>query len=292
LTRSFRLLVNPAASSGRAIESVHPVRDELARMGVRHVCVLTESLDHARAEAAAARERGECVIALGGDGLVGAVAGALRGSTSALALVPSGRGNDFARKLGLPRDPRAAVRLAVEGEERLVDTGEVNGAPFVGIASVGVDSATQAYVERARLVRGRLVYLMAAVRAVAAWRHATFSVTVDGRRHEVTGYSVGVANSGIYGGGMRLVPHADIEDGRLDVITIARFPKLAFFPVFLTVFRGGHVRAPAVSFERGQRVEVGADRSFAVYADGELIAWLPAVVTIHPRSLRVIAPAP
>jgi YegS/Rv2252/BmrU family lipid kinase len=283
-------MVNPAAAWGRALRSLASVEAELRRLGAAYAVVRTESLEHARSEARAAAESGEAVIALGGDGLVGAVAGGLRGTESPLAVVPSGRGNDFARKLGIPRDAVRAARLAVEGTERVVDMGTVDGTPFVGIASVGVDSDTQAHVDGALGHGGRLVYLLAALRALMSWEHARFTVRVDGVSHSFSGYSVSVANSGVYGGGMRLVPHADLEDGQLDVITIAAFPKALFVPLFLTVFRGGHVRAPAVRFLAGGRVEVEADRPFAVYADGERVGALPATVEVSPRCLRVIAP--
>ena len=283
-------MVNPAAAWGRAVDELAPVEAELRRLGAAYAVVRTESLEHARSEARAAAEAGEVVIAVGGDGLVGATAGALLDRRGALALVPAGRGNDFARKLGVPRDSTRAARLAVQGPERILDMGTVDGRPFVGIASVGVDSDTQAHVGTALGHGGRLVYLVAALRALASWRHARFSVTVDGARRSFTGYSVSVANSGVYGGGMRLVPHADLEDGRLDVITIGAFPKALFVPLFLTVFRGGHVRARAVRFDSGRRVELDADRPFMIYADGEPVGALPATVEVRPRCLRVIAP--
>ena len=115
-------------------------------------------------------------------------------------------------------------------------------------------------------------------------------MTVDGEARDIAGYSVSVANSPRYGGGMRLVPHADIADGRLDVITIERFPKLGFLRVFPRVFRGGHVGHPAVHFFKGHTVELRADRPFVVWADGEPIARLPATVGVLPRCLRVVAP--
>lgn len=287
----LRVLVNPNAGRGRGLAPLASVRAELRRLGAEHVVVSTQSLAHAREEARAAAEREETVVAVGGDGFCGALAAELAGTPSALAFVPSGRGNDFARKLGVPKETVAAARLAVQGTVRSVDMGVANGTPFLGIASVGVDSDTQRYVESMRLVQGELVYFLAAVRAVARWRSARFTVTVDGRRSELSGYSVSVANSGIYGGGMRLVPHAEIDDGRLDAITIADYSKLRFFALFLTVFRGGHVNASPISFQSGVEVVVSADRPFVVYADGEPITDLPVTVRVLPATLRVVAPA-
>lgn len=291
MTRSLALLPNRAAGGGRAERTTPEVVAELNRLGVPHRTLHVSSLAEARTAAAHAGAAGETVVAIGGDGLVGPVAGALRGAPGALAIVPAGRGNDLARVLGIPRETVAATRLAVEGTERLLDVGEVNGSPFMGIASLGFDSDANRLANEARLVRGKLVYLYAALRALAAWRPATFEVTVDGLRHPLTGFSVVVANSKAYGGGMMIVPHARLDDGRLDVLMIAEKSKLAFLRDVPKVFRGTHVDDPAALFLRGERVEVTADRPFTVYADGDPIGELPASITVSRRAVRVMAPA-
>ena len=121
-------------------------------------------------------------MALGGDGLLRPLAGVLKGRDTGLALVPCGRGNDLARVLGVPDDPTAAARLAVEGEERLLDVADVDGTPFMGIASFGFDSEANRIANEARLIKGDAVYLYAALRALAAWKPARF--TIDGGRRE------------------------------------------------------------------------------------------------------------
>ena len=139
-------------------------------------------------------------------------------------------------------------------------------------------------------MRGQLVYLYATLRALAGWRHAGFQVEVDGRHQALTGYSVAVANSGLFGGGMRLVPHASLDDGLLDVFTSARASKLRFLRDLPKVFKGSHLDSPHAHLFRGQAVEVHADRPFDVYADGDPIGPLPATIRVQPGALRVIAP--
>lgn len=291
MTRRFALIVNPRAGGGRARRALPEVCRELELLGAAHRVVEPASLDEAHAAAAGAAGAGETVTALGGDGLVGPIAGTLRGSDAALAIVPAGRGNDLARVLGIPRDPRAAARLAVEGEERRIDVAEVNGRPFVGIASLGIDSDANRIANETRLVSGDLVYLYAGLRALAGWRAATFSVRIDGQDHEMTGYSVAVANSKAYGGGMWLVPHARLDDGRLDVLMVSEQSKLKSLRDLVKVFKGAHTRNPLYRFSTGERIEVRADRPFVVYADGDPIAELPATFAIARRALRLIAPA-
>jgi YegS/Rv2252/BmrU family lipid kinase len=290
VSRRLALVPNPAAGGGRAERIVPEVMSELDVMGADCRVIAASTLSDAREQAGRAAAAGEGVLAIGGDGLVGPIAGAMRGAAGALTIVPAGRGNDYARVLRIPREPRAAARLALEGEERMLDVGEVNGVPFVGIASLGFDSEANRIANETRIVRGNLVYLYAALRALAAWRHARFEVTVDGERHEMTGYSVAVANSKAYGGGMFVVPHAKLDDGRLDVMLAGATSKLAFIRHIPRLFRGTHVEDPAVTFLRGERVEVTADRPFTVYADGDPVAELPAMVTVARRSLRMMCP--
>jgi len=288
--RRLALFFNPAAAGGRAARALPQVRDELDRLRVEQRVVDTRSLDHARDEAAAAASAGETVVAVGGDGLVGSLAGAVAAKDAALGIVPAGRGNDFARVLAIPRDPRLAARLVVEGEERRVDVADVNGRAFVGIASVGFDSDANRIANQTKVVRGDLVYLYAALRALAGWRHATFEVVVDGERHTVTGYSVAVANSKAYGGGMFLVPHAELDDGRLDVMLTRAHSKLHWLSSVPKVFRGAHVDDPNLRWLSGSVVELSADRPFTVYADGDPIAELPVTIGVSKQALRVIAP--
>src|SRR5207245_1309255 len=174
-----------------------------------------------------------------------------------------------------PTEPAAAARGAVEGEERAIDVAEVNGISYVGIASCGFDSEANRLANEAKLIRGNLVYVYAALRALAAWKHATFEVSVDGERHTVKGYSVAVANSKAYGGGMYLVPHAELDDGLLDVLLSAESSKLHFLRGLPKVFNGSHVDDPNLSFLRGREIEISADRPFTVYADGDPVADLP-----------------
>jgi YegS/Rv2252/BmrU family lipid kinase len=263
---------------------------ELDRLGAPHRTVTTRSIEHAGEEAERARDNGETVAAVGGDGLLRPIAGVLKGTGSAVALVPSGRGNDLARVLGIPRDPARAARLAVEGAERALDVASVDGTPYLGIASFGFDSDANRIANQAKLVKGDAVYLYAALRALAAWKPARFEVTVDGARHTATGYSVAVGNSRSFGGGMLLLPHAELDDGKLDVLLVKEASKLAYLRGLAKVFKGNHLDSPHVELLKGEVIEVSSDRPFVIYADGDPIGATPATMRVEPGALMVIGP--
>jgi YegS/Rv2252/BmrU family lipid kinase len=291
VSRRFALLVNPASGGGRALEALPQVHATLDALGAEHRTVTTRSIDHAYQEATKAAAAAETVVALGGDGLLRPLAGALKGSGSALAIVPCGRGNDLARVLGIPDEPGEAARLAVQGEERLLDVANVEGTPYMGIASFGFDSDANRIANEAKRIKGNAVYVYAALRAIASWKPASFTVTVDGERRDYTGYTVAVGNSKVYGGGMFILPMAELDDGKLDVVICKQIGRLRFLRDLPKVFKGTHVSLPYTEFLRGEEIEVSSSRPFVIYADGDPIGATPAILRVERRCLRVVGPA-
>src|SRR3984893_8618297 len=293
-------IVTPAAGGGRAGRVAPETQRTLREHGLGVRRVDTRDLDDARTLASEAAHAGETVVALGGDGMIGAVADALRAVPGAvLGVLPGGRGNDLARVLGVSDDLRAACATIAEGIPRAIDMGEVTpalpdalGQAFVGIASVGFDSdANRIANEAPSRLRG-LVYAYGALRALWSWRQARFEIELDppGERHAFTGYSVAAANSKAYGGGMRLAPDALLDDGLLDVVTIGRVSKLRFLADLPKVFKGTHVRLPTVRVFRAAEVEISADRPFTMYADGDPIGGLPVRVRAVRDAVTVLLP--
>lgn len=293
MDRRICLLVNPSAGGGRAGRAAPSVRGALEGHGLQVHTELTRDLDHGREVALAAAHQGEVVAVLSGDGLIGAAADAMRGVQGAvLGVLPGGRGNDFARVLGIPTDPVAACETIAAGEVRPLDLGEVEGRAFVGIASVGFDSDANRIANEAPGWLGGLVYAYGALRALAAWKPARFHLDVDGEQIDFSGYSVGAANSKAYGGGMYAAPDASLTDGLLEVPILEDVSKLAFLTRILPkVFKGTHVREPCVRVLRGRELRVSADRPFQMYADGDPIGALPVRVRALPAAIGVLVPA-
>jgi YegS/Rv2252/BmrU family lipid kinase len=301
MSRPLALLVNPSAGGGRALKVLPAVEAELQRLGLTYRVATTESIRHTRELAVGAADAGEVAVPLSGDGLVGAVAAALRGREDALmGVLPGGRGNDFARSVGIPRDAVAACAVLATGIPTPVDVGEVisdGGASqepqtFIGIASLGFDSDANRIANEAPAALGPLVYAYGALRALATFRPATFDVTVDRDRRTLTGWSVGACNTSFYGGGMRAAPDARLDDGQLDVMMAAPRSRAEFLTKLLPrVFKGTHTELPFVSMLRGAEVRIKADRPFTVFADGDPIGELPVTIRAVPGAIRVLLPA-
>jgi YegS/Rv2252/BmrU family lipid kinase len=290
--RRLALIVNPVAGGGRPARALPAVRAELRARGLEYRFEYTKDLEHARELAVAAADAGEVAVAFGGDGLIGAVAGALKHSDGAVGVLPGGRGNDLCRVLGIPLKPVAACEVLASGVVRALDLGEAGGRTFAGIASCGFDSVANRIANETTFVRGSPVYAYALLRALPSWRAAGFEVVVDDEApRRFTGYSVAAANSKQFGGGMRLAPDASLTDGLLDVVIIEDMPKLRFLRLAPTVFSGRHLRYGEVHVLRGREVRIEATEPFTLYADGEAIAELPVIVRVLPGAVRMIVPA-
>ena len=284
----LQLVVNPAAGGGRATRALPAVLAALAGHDV--LVTPTRSLTHVDELVDAAVADDRVAVAMGGDGIVGRVAGVAAATGGVMGVLPGGRGNDFCRAMGIPRDPVAACAVVTSGTARAIDLGDVAGTPYLGIASIGFDSEVQERVLRSRLPLGRLVYLCGALATVARWRPARFSCTVDGAPLVLDGWSVAVANTGMYGGGMRLAPGASVTDGLLDVVTTSSTSRPRFLSALPKVFAGTHVSEPSVSVTPARTVVLDADRPFRVFADGDPVATLPCTVTVRPAAVRVLLP--
>jgi YegS/Rv2252/BmrU family lipid kinase len=293
VAREVALIVNPSAGGGRAARALPGVEARLRALGVAFEVDATRDIAHARELAVGAAQRGRVVVTLSGDGMLGAVAGALREVPGAtVGVLPGGRGNDFARVVGIPLDAEAACEVVANGVARPIDLGLAGETPYIGIASVGFDSEANRIANTAPARLGQLVYLYGALGALVTWKHATFDIEVDGERRQFTGWSVGACNSKAYGGGMYAAPDAELDDGALDVVYCERTSKATFVgKVLPKIFKGEHVHEPSVHVMRGAEVHVGADRPFMVYADGDPVGELPMTFRALPAAVQVLLPA-
>jgi diacylglycerol kinase (ATP) len=291
--RQFTAVVNPTAGGSTGAAALLAVARLLREAGAELETAYSRSLPHARDLARQAGERGRVVLAVGGDGITGCVGGALSGTGALFGLVPAGRGNDFARALGLPADPAALARILLHHEPRPVDVIEVVSAVHVravvlGSVYAGVDALANRHANHARLLRGTASYYAGGLRAVTTWRPARYRVTVDGEEHPHTGYTVVAANSGYYGSGRVIAPDARLDDGLLDVVMIREAPRRLFFALMNELKTGTHVHRPEVLVLRGREIRIEADRELPYGADGEVEAVLPVTAKVLPGALDVL----
>lgn len=240
----------------------------------------------------AAEGGADVVAAAGGDGTVGEVVNGLIGSPAALAVLPMGTGNDFARSLGIGNDLNIAAEALAYGNRRRVDVGKCNDGYFINVAGCGFDAEVAWAVNHGfRRLRGTAAYLAGVLKTLASFRPFELSLQVDGTEYRTKAMLVAVANAQMYGGGMKVAPNADFADGLFDVVVVRDMSKLAFLRAFPNVFKGTHITHPRVAVYRGRSVRIAADRPVQVLADGEEVGQTPATFDLVERAIDVMVPA-
>src|SRR3954449_9038127 len=284
-------LVNPASAGGKTLKLLPRIEAALDGRRAAFRVEKTRSLEHGAELALRAAEVGKIPVVVSGDGLLGAVGGAMAGAEAPLGLIPAGRGNDLARALGIQDEPEAAVEVVLGGASRRIDVGEANGKRFLGIASVGFDSACNRLANETHWLRGNSVYAYSMMRTLIGWRSARFTLAVGEERKRISGYFIAVANNSVYGGGMYIAPEAKIDDGEFDVVSIGEVGKLRFLWGLRDVLEGAHLEKDEVDVFRTPRLQIDASRPFPVYADGDHLSDLPVTLRVLPRSLSILVPA-
>jgi diacylglycerol kinase (ATP) len=298
---AYSLLVNPRAggSSGPA------VADQIVQI-VRargHVAVAHESSGVAASAALvdAAVARGDVVVAVGGDGTLASIAGLVAERGGTLGVAPAGRGNDFARMLGLPRDAEALAAILTSGVATPVDliactVGEGPRRLVVGSVYSGVDAIASEMVERMRWTPRALQYQVAALRSLASYTPTRVRVSVDGEVLTTDAATVVVANSAYYGAGMKIAPGASVTDGLLDVVVISAGSRARLIRAMPKVYDGGHIALDEVTVLRGRVIEINGTPSVPMGGDGEplgqlpVLGDLPARIEVLPGALSVLLP--
>ena len=301
------VVVNPVAGAGRGARVWRHLRGSAADLE----WVQTERPGHARELARQAVDAGyERVIAIGGDGTLSEVAGGIAHSRTALAIVPAGTGNDFASTVGVPRDPRAALQLAVAGAARPVDLGDVRTAQtrtyFANVGGFGFDADVVARLSAPRragaplrwapkstraVLGGRVPYVRGVLLTLRRLQSSHVRLTIDDRQLEREVFAVAVANGPRYAGGMRIAPGASIDDGFFDVCIIGKLSRVEVLRLLPLMYFGGHRGHPGVELVRGRRVRAEAHAGVRCQADGELVGTLPATFELHPGGIRCVVGA-
>jgi diacylglycerol kinase (ATP) len=261
----------------------------LAAFDVRRTHSPVEMTVEARRAADDGLER---VLVAGGDGALHYAIQGLAGSECALGIVPLGSGNDLARALGIERDAARAGLRALRAEPRAIDLGRVEGRLFAGVLGLGIDGDVSKRVrQQPRWLPGSAAYAYASLRAFVGFEPPRLTVEYDGGRFEGSVLLGALANSPVFGGGMRIAPEAVLDDGWLDLVIVEQLPLPRLLSLFPRVYRGRHTDHPAVRSVRVQEARFRCEPRRTFYADGEPIVDCDAdgtSIAIWPDALRVI----
>jgi diacylglycerol kinase (ATP) len=292
------VIINPISGTGGRPEIARG-RAELAASiaearGIDAEILVTERPGHARELAAGALARGASLVAAwGGDGTANEVASILAFTDTSFAVIPSGSGNGLGRELGIPLDPREAFHVALDGVDRIMDAGELDGRLFFNVAGVGLDARVAHRFAAAGLVRrGFLRYLEIAGQELFSYQPDDHSIVVDGTMQRTRALIVAIANGRQYGNGAIIAPHALVDDGLLDVVVIEPRPIVTTLLQVPRLFSGQIHEIRGVTIRRGANIEITSARPVTYHVDGEPFAGGAVIAArIRPRALRIRTPS-
>ncbi|MFQ5777765.1 MAG: diacylglycerol/lipid kinase family protein [Terriglobia bacterium] len=284
------LLANQEAAGGRAVRLLPRLRDFFCAHfpGLEYSHPANAGKIHwLAAEAAAAGF--ERVLVAGGDGTAHAVVNALRGTETALGVLPLGHGNDLARALGIPLEPMAAAEFLLRAPVTAIDLVRAGEESYACVASVGLDAETNRRANAwGSWPRGHARYLLAGLRTLLSYRPLRVELVTDSEEFSGEVMWVAVANAPYYGGGLRIAPEAALDDGIMDICVIERMSRTQMLALYPRLRTGAHLRASHVRYFRACRVELRAPPGAALFGDGELIGRLPAELHVEPAAVRVL----
>jgi diacylglycerol kinase (ATP) len=297
VSRQIRLVVNPSAGKGRALELLPHVAGTLRDGGANLEILLSRDFAEAQSMTRGAIEDGVDVLAvMGGDGIMhlgvntAAVAHLLRGSRTTLGLIPAGTGNDLCRGIGLdPRDAVAAAAVIAAGHSRSLDLAQVGDTYIGGVLATGFDALVNRRANQMPWPRGSTRYALATMAELRVFSPLQYRLTLDGEVREQQAMLVAVGNTSSYGGGIMICPKADPYDGLLDITIIHPVGRLKLLRLFPETYSGRFVRDPCVEQLRVREVTVEGS-GLVGFGDGEMIAAAPLKVCCVPQALPIFIP--
>jgi len=270
------LIVNPVAGKGKPLKILPDIENVLKKNRLSYTVHYTRKNGDGIILAKTCKKDGKAclVIAVGGDGTLHEVVNGIYPSNLPVGYIPAGSGNDYAREMGIPKEPLLALKNLLNMYAEPIDIGKINDRYFLNVASLGFDGLVALYANQSRFKKmfGKAVYLYGVLKALFTFKPEKVEVIVDGKPYSFHNvWLIAIANHRYYGGGMVICPQAKNHDGYLDICIIKDLNHLKFLLLFPTIFFGKHVQYPMVETLKGKRIEIISNNHFVHQADGEIL---------------------
>ncbi len=288
-------IVNPAAGKGKSVELIPKIKEYFLHKNEEYFIEITERPGHASEISRNYSSRDQYrIYSVGGDGTLNEVLSGMAGSSSSLAVIPAGSGNDFVRSIVKDFTSEDILKRTIEGNETLIDIGKANGRHFLNISSAGLDAEIvhhAANLKKLPLVSGSGAYILAALYTVIfKLKPKKMDLEIDGISHKIDSYLVAIANGKYYGGGILPAPDAILDDGKFDICVASKmnyFKALAFFPKFI---KGKHTHLEEINFYRGAKIKIKCADGIMSNIDGEVGIVNELTFEIIPKGIRMVFP--
>ncbi len=231
----------------------------------------------------------DIVVACGGDGTINEVGSELIGSDTALGIIPFGSGNGLARHLKIPLKSGAALEVIKSGKITSIDTGKINDRPFIGIAGIGFDAHIgKKFANYGK--RGFFTYLKLVLKEYKNFKEKTVVIKRKGSKETLKAMMITIANSSQFGNNAVIAPNAQLDDGRLKLCIVRKFPlykapRIAWLMLNRKIHRSEYLDIVSI-----KKATITQPKKIA-HLDGEPLKMGKKIkVRVLPRSLKVVSP--
>lgn len=288
-------VVNPVAGKGKSLSYISKIHELFKFNDDNYIIEITEEKGHAIDLVRKYVQKDDYrVYAIGGDGTVNEVLNGLVDSNSSLAVIPCGTGNDFARTL-IPdyKLHTDILQHTIMGYEKYIDLAKANGRYFINISSVGFDSEViynARHFKKSKFIPSGLAYILSLFYTPFIFKALNMDINIDGQEFIQENLLLAASNGKCYGGGIPIAPHANIEDGFLDVCMVSNASLSRLLHVLPKALKGNHISAEEVKFFKGKKITVESENDFILNADGELERINKVEFEIIPHKVKVVVP--
>jgi YegS/Rv2252/BmrU family lipid kinase len=287
---SYYFIVNPVAARGKASRVGAMVNKICKDRNLDFELVNTEKAGDATILAAAAKDKFECIVAVGGDGTINETVNGLIGGASKLGIVPVGSGNDFVRALDLPHKIIKTIDILLAMKTRVIDVGQAGNRYFQNGLGIGFDAWVVQETMKVHRLRGTAIYLYSVLKTIYSYNPPVVTLEYNDISREEKFYMITVGNGISLGGGFKLTPNAVLDDGLFDLNIIRDLKKWEVYQNLLSVFAGKHIYLEQVTTDRTSQLSIKSDENFAAHVDGELLSLSlnSLEVKLLPKALEVV----
>ena len=289
--KTYHIIYNPTAGKKKSRKNLARVEKALADRGLPFEVHSSKSERDATEIARGLTRAGEReIIVLGGDGTLHEVLNGLENIEECrLGLVPSGTGNDFAEHIGLPLDAEKAVQMILDGESKPTDYLEVGGVRCMNVAGLGMDVDVLERCKKGKL-KGKIKYLTSLIKSLFAFKGYEVEIEANGEKQTRKVLIAAACNGSQFGGGIKICPVADAEDGKLDMMVVDCIGgKWKLIKAFIVLMKGGIMEYPLAWHMACDSVRFVPKENCAVQLDGELYRGLEFSVQVK-TGLQVYRP--
>jgi diacylglycerol kinase (ATP) len=286
------VVTNPLAGAGKTLRLLPKIKQWLSATPHEFSFITPPSSQEMRSEIMKAADQGiEALLLVGGDGTVHQALRAIAETNIPFGFLPCGRGNDFARNIGLPSKLKKSCSLPSNPSFLQVDLPRINQLPFVAVAYVGFDAEVNRLANDGRgYFGGTLGYIVCVLKTLKNFRPFEVEITIDDLTWSERVMMVSVANAPFYGGGMKIAPDANMNDGVFNICIVQEISKFELLQQFPKVFKGTHIFHPRVLMKTGKKIKIVSDENREIFADGEYVGSLPGECTIGTQKIQIMSP--